>query len=365
MNDLLKERDERTKRRKKFKKRIDSEYNLAYKDDETIMLSTNGTMSLATKKIRLLDEGAVVGDEYVDFIIRKGTLEKFLNGENKHLPNLTDDFVGTVNLGHMDFATFPFIIGEWTKKDLTLVDIGDDRFGIDVKVKLDKNSVFVQELKKQSYDIGISSEFFYNVDWEATEDIGTLVIDEVYIFAYALVGECGNVNSSGLELKGDFEMNKEQVKIDLEVEGVDEVTENLAELSEEVETEEIETVDETETEDVIEDSVDEIDETETDEETEDEEVDDDEEVDGEDVELTAVESMITDLQNEVEELKAQNAALKKTNNRLKRKLEDEKSKKEAFINKFSEMASKVGVDDAPKEKTDKVTDYVYGDGIGE
>ena len=211
MNDLIKQRDERTERRKKYKKKVDSMFNLSYKDDEKMSLSMN-IKKLSDTTIRLLDEGAIVGDEYIDFIIKKGTLQKYMDGRNEYLPNLEEGFVGSVNLGHMDFATFPFIIGEWTKADLSLVDIDDERKGLDVNLRLDSESMFVKELERQPYDIGISSEFYYHVDWDSTDAIGYLVIDEVYIFAYGLVGECGNVNSSGLELKGESNMTKEQLE---------------------------------------------------------------------------------------------------------------------------------------------------------
>ena len=125
MNDLIKQRDERTERRKKYKKKVDSMFNLSYKDDEKMSLSMN-IKKLSDTTIRLLDEGAIVGDEYIDFIIKKGTLQKYMDGRNEYLPNLEEGFVGSVNLGHMDFATFPFIIGEWTKADLSLVDIDDE-----------------------------------------------------------------------------------------------------------------------------------------------------------------------------------------------------------------------------------------------
>ena len=135
-NNLIEERDERTKRRKKFKQKVDKIYNLSYKDEEKMMLSAD-VMKLSDSKIRLLDEGAVVGDDFISFIIKKGTLEKYLNGDNEVLPNIDPNEKYTVNLGHQDFATFPFIIGEFRKEDLSLVDLDDDRKGIDVELHLD------------------------------------------------------------------------------------------------------------------------------------------------------------------------------------------------------------------------------------
>ena len=384
MNDLIKERDERTERRKKYKKKVDSMFNLSYKDDEKMALSVN-IKKLSDERIRLLDEGAIVGDDYIDFIIKKGTLQKFMEGQNQYLPNITDDFVGSVNLGHMDFATFPFIIGEWTKNDLSLIDIDDDgRKGIDVELRLDSESMFVKELERQPYDIGISSEFYYHVDWDSTDAIGYLVIDEVYIFAYGLVGECGNVNSSGLELKGESNMTKDKLA-ELKAEMETPETEK-AELSAEV-TEE-ETIEEEviteETEEVSDEDIDEsepvedlsaeeepTEEAETaelsvSEEAEGEEgIEDAEEAESEEATYEDVEAFISELQAQVKELSAENAELKKTNNRLQKKLKAEKSKKDEFVSKFASVAKTMGVSETETHEQNKVSDYVYGDGIGE
>ena len=221
MSDLIEKRDERTRKRKRMKRKMDSIIGLSFHDKEKKVMSlTVEPQKLADSKARLIDEG------YIDngFVIKKGTLEKYLNGENQYVRgwefdgeewhqtevlNLNSDFVGTVNLGHMDFSVMPFILGEWTKDDLTLVDIENDRKALDVNLHLDEDSVFIKELKRQSHDIGISAEFWVHQNDEDTENLSeTLgyylpVFDEIYIFAYGLVGECGNVNSSGLELKGE------------------------------------------------------------------------------------------------------------------------------------------------------------------
>lgn len=377
MNNLIEERDERTERRKKYKRKVDRMFNLSFKDDKTIKL-TASVKKLSDSKIRLLDEGAIVGDDYIDFIIKKGTLEKFLNGQNEYLPNLTDDFIGSVNLGHMDFATFPFIIGEWKKSDLSLVDIDEDgRKGIDVALHLDEESVFVQELQRQPYDIGISSEFYYHVDWEATDDVGYLVVDEVYIFAYGLVGECGNVNSSGLELKGESNMSDEIKNLAAEEEVIEEVKDETEEAVEDMEaevTEEpTEELSEEPEEEVIELSADEEDEEDSEEvesEEDDEEVD---EAEDDEADLEEVLSVVNELKESVEQLKGQvaslteaNAKLKKTNRSLSNKLEDEKKKKEAFIKNAKGISVKLGVnEEKPKKKKVATKNFANGNGIGD
>lgn len=432
MNNLIEERDERTRKRKKNKRKMDELIGLSYHDEEKQVMNLSvekvslaqDTIELADKKIRLLDEG------FFDqgFVIKKGTIEKYLNGKNEKIHevvmgedgeweygdvlNLTDDFVGHVNLGHMDFASFPFIIGEWTKEDLSLTDIGNDRVGLDVNLNLDKNSIFVKELKRQPYDIGVSAEFYYSVNYDDTvslsEMLGTYtpVIDEIFIFAYGLVGECGNVNSSGLELSSEVNiMDNEKINPEQEVleedfvaeeevteeqadvveeevmeEAVEEAEEEVAEESaEEPAEEEVmeEAIDEAEevSEDIMEESAEdgteEIDEEVESEETEEPEVSDeafDDEADLEEV-LTLVSELkeqVSHLTETVESLEEANCELKKTNKRLNKKLKEEKDKKDAFIKNAKGISVKLGINET-KEKKENVADtnYAFGNGIGD
>lgn len=179
--DLLKDRDKRTAKRKMDKKAWDKQFDLS---------------ADSKNSIRLLDEGMVT---YADgsplFYIKKGTLSKLVSG-------MKDEYVGSINLGHMDFARFPFILGTWKKKDLTLVDIGDGRQALDVVPHFDYDSAFVKELKRLPYDVAVSAEFRCHIDWELTNRYGVEVVDEIYPegFNFAVVGEPGNVNSAGLKL---------------------------------------------------------------------------------------------------------------------------------------------------------------------
>ena len=371
-NNLITERDERTKRRKKFKQKMDKIYNLSYKDEEKMMLSADGVMKLSDSKIRLLDEGAVVGDDFVSFIIKKGTLEKYLNGDNEVLPNIDPNEKYAVNLGHQDFATFPFIIGEFKKEDLSLVDLEDDRKGLDVALHLDEDSVFVQELKRQPYDIGVSAEFQYHVDWDTTFEIGILVIDEVYIFAYGLVGECGNVNSSGLELKGDAMENTKDIiteeTLDEEKLGAEEAeipatteTEPTAEETSVVEEAEDNEPAEDEAENEAEETEEESEESEEDEVEETAEDGDEDDVDeAEDTdeeELTIVNELreqIQTLTNTIAELTEANAKLKKTNRKLSAKYQNELDKKAKFKEDLKGLSVELLPDEDKKEDKEEL-----------
>lgn len=400
-NDLIEKRNERTRQRKARKKRVDSLIGLSYEDGKEngiISLSASvATISDTDQKARLLDEG------YCDngFVLAKGTLEKFLNGKNEYVTgwemvdgswgrtdvlNLTDSFVGTVNLGHKDFATDPFILGEFTKDDLTLVDIENDRKALDVNVRLDEESMYVKELRRQPYDIGVSAEFYYHVDWEATskleQEYGMWmpVIDEIFIFAYGLVGECGNVNSSGLELKPEGEKGmSEGIKKELTVDTTEEVTEVKTEETAEETTQEEDLKAESE----VEDETKEL----SEETTEEAETDEGEEAESEEAELSVsdeaegdetddleevlsvvnqLKETVSQLTEKVNSLEEANCKLKKTNKRLSAKLEDEKKKKEAFIESAKSISVKLGVNEE-RPKKDKVADekFAFGDGIGD
>lgn len=410
MSDLIEKRDERTRRRKRMKRKMDSIIGLSFHDkDKKVMSLTVEPKKLSDTRARLIDEG------YIDngFVIKKGTLEKYLNGENQYVRgwefdgeewhqtevlNLNSDFVGTVNLGHMDFAQMPFILGEWRKDDLTLVDIENDRKALDVELHLDEDSVFIKELKRQSHDIGISAEFWVHQNDEDTENLSeTLgyylpVFDEIYIFAYGLVGECGNVNSSGLELKGEpMEDVKENIILD---EPKDEEELGVEEIEIPTDEPKDEPIEETAEEAVAEDNesvedevAEEAEEAESEESTEGEEVADEEAVeeDGDEVEddeaeeiedadeeelaiVTELREQIQTLTNRISELEEANAKLKKTNRKLSSKHQNELDKKAKFIETLKGLSVELLPDEEkkPKEEKMKVMDRNYvRDGIGE
>lgn len=404
MSDLIEKRDERTRKRKKIKRKMDSIIGLSFHDkDKKVLSVTVEPQKMSDSRARLIDEG------YIDngFVIKKGTLEKYLNGQNQYVRgwefdgeewhqtevlNLNSDFVGTVNLGHMDFSVMPFILGEWTKDDLTLVDIENDRKALDVQLHLDEDSVFVKELKRQSHDIGISAEFWVHENYEDTEALSeTLgyylpVFDEIYIFAYGLVGECGNVNSSGLELKGE---PMEDIKDIIETESLDEMEELGVEEVELPTTEETEPAaeenpeaventednepaeeeSEGETEESEEES-EESDEAEVEETAEDGDEDEgDEAPEADEEELTIVNDLreqIQTLTNRIAELEEANGELKKSNRKLKSKYQAELDKKRKFKDELKGLSVELLPDEdkKPEEKKPSVTKRSR-DGIGE
>lgn len=414
MSDLIEKRDERTRKRKIVKRKMDSVIGLSANDSEkhhAMSLSVE-PIKLADKTIRLLDEG------YIDngFVIKKGTMEKYLNGQNQYVRgwefngeeweqtevlNLTDDFVGTVNIGHQEFATFPFLVGDFTKKDLSLVETENERHGIDVRLNLDEDSIFVKELQRKPYDIGVSAEFWYHINEADTESLSEMlgyympVIDEIFIFAYGLVGECGNVNSSGLELAKENTMPndktnieelelglagiEEPAELEVEVETMD--TDDLEDVAEAIELDaedEVEippTEESTESEEAeeaeAEDEETEVEEAEV-EEAEDEESADDEDESEEDdplaETLASLQKQIETLTNTVTELTEQNVALKKSNRKLSNKLQAERDKKDEFLKNIKGLSVQLLPNEEKKEEPQKESinrAYFNGDGISE
>lgn len=386
-NNLIEQRDERTKKRKAKKRKMDSVISLSAPNE------CKGVKTLAARlddslTARLLDEG------YIDidggFVIKKGALEKYLSGKNEYVAgwtydgeawgrtgvlNLTSDFVGTVNLGHMDFPTMPYILGEWTRNDLSLEDIGDGRHGLNINVNLDEDSIFVKELRRQSHDIGLSAEFYVHENLEDTKALSDAmgyyipVFDEIFIYAYGLVGECGNVNSSGLRLKGETMKDIKKEEFELENDSI-ETDEDIVEEGEDITEEEVNTSDEAEgeTADESEDVTEEEGVEEEADEVGDNEVDAD--VSGDDVDeeaiVLALKNQIESLNERIAGLEEANAKLKKNNRRLSAKYKTEMEKKEQFKEDLKNLAIELLPEEDAEEKVVATnTAYFRGDGIGE
>ena len=121
MFDFIKKRDAQTQARKRMKKDLDEifEFNNEEKQQHTlnhiVQLANNDLKEIGW--VRLLDEGTVLyGDGSIRSYIKRGTIKEFYD-------SLEDDYIGYINIGHINFATLPIVVGQWTKNDLRLVDI--------------------------------------------------------------------------------------------------------------------------------------------------------------------------------------------------------------------------------------------------
>lgn len=318
---VIDERDKRTATRKKAKAQF----------DKIITLSAKGKKA---KRVRLLDEGAVVysGGE-LWFYIMKGTLDKYL-------ANLPDDYVGSINLGHQHIAEAPWTIcGTWTKSDLHLVDIGNGRKGLDVDVRVDYGHPLVQAIARNGIDVGVSVEMKTHRNEAASLKYNVEMVDNLFIHDFAIVGECGNVNSSGLNLGGK-EMDIKTLSVllnqaeDDEL-SIDALNEALEEGEVEAEVAEAEAeVEETEVEaEVAEEATEE--ETEVEAEAEAEEEDPMERVLAM---LETLQASMNDLTARVEATEASFEALSTANEQLQTQLTARDAKEKAFLGKLKKLS---------------------------
>lgn len=192
-------------RRKKGKAFYDNAITLSSVDKENHYVSVNlSSGCVENKPTRLIDEGAITyeGGDDIRLYIKKGAVQAFYD-------SLSSDYVGYINLAHIDIASLPLNLGTWTKDDLTVVDIGDGRKGLDVNVKLNSELHIVQDLLKQEIPLSISAELRGTIDFESSFKFNALFYNEIEIAGFSVVANPANVNSTGenLNSKGDSEMN--------------------------------------------------------------------------------------------------------------------------------------------------------------
>lgn len=192
-------------RRKKGKSFYDNAITLSSVDKENHYVSVNLSSGyVENKPTRLIDEGAITykGGNDIRLYIKKGAVQAFYD-------SLSSDYVGYINLAHIDIASLPLNLGTWTKDDLTVVDIGDGRKGLDVNVKLNRELHIVQDLLKQEIPLSISAELRGTIDFESSFKFNAPFYNEIEIAGFSVVANPANVNSTGenLNSKGDSEMN--------------------------------------------------------------------------------------------------------------------------------------------------------------
>lgn len=192
-------------RRKKGKAFYDNAITLSSVDKENHYVSVNlSSGCVENKPTRLIDEGAITyeGGDDIRLYIKKGAVQAFYD-------SLSSDYVGYINLAHIDIASLPLNLGTWTKDDLTVVDIGDGRKGLDVNVKLNRELHIVQDLLKQEIPLSISAELRGTIDFESSFKFNALFYNEIEIAGFSVVANPANINSTGenLNSKGDSEMN--------------------------------------------------------------------------------------------------------------------------------------------------------------
>ena len=334
-------------RRKKGKAFYDNAITLSSVDKENHYVSVNLSSGyVENKPTRLIDEGAITyeGGDDIRLYIKKGAVQAFYD-------SLSSDYVGYINLAHIDIASLPLNLGTWTKDDLTVVDIGDGRKGLDVNVKLNRELHIVQDLLKQEIPLSISAELRGTLDLESSFKFNAPFYNEIEIAGFSVVANPANVNSTGenLNSKGDSEMNLWEKILKLSSENKEEKkNEALENKEEEKEEKEPESKEE---------------ETENEEEAKQgEETLETVEMSKDDMEkINKFMDTFEALSAKVEALETENAELKeKLKNSKKEKTEFEK-KAESTLDRLSSLISGQANDKEKKEEKLASTSKVSGD----
>lgn len=341
-------------RRKKGKAFYDNAITLSSVDKENHYVSVNLSSGyVENKPTRLIDEGAITyedGDD-IRLYIKKGAVQAFYD-------SLSSDYVGYINLAHIDITSLPLNLGTWTKDDLTVVDIGDGRKGLDVNVKLNRELHIVQDLLKQEIPLSISAELRGTLDLESSFKFNAPFYNEIEIAGFSVVANPANVNSTGenLNSKGDSEMNLWEKILKLSSENKEE-KKNEALENKEDEKEEKETSKEEKTPESKTDETENKEEAKKSEET-----------------LETVEMSKDDMEkinkfmDAFEALSAKVEALETENAELKQKLESSKKEKTEFekkaestLDRLSSLISGQANDKEKKEEKLASTSKVSGD----
>lgn len=304
---------------KKLKGNLE-ERSQAKKMLESIIPFTNANCSSESLKttvegnsIRLLDEGVVLngGDKSIRMWICKNSIQNFYD-------NLEDDFVGYITIGHMDLMAFPLLLGTWTKQDLEIVDLDNDRKGLNCTPHLNTELSIVKDLLSQEIPLSVSVEFNAHTNETLSESLGANVVDEIFIQGFSLVGDPANVSSSDVKFKGEDMTFKE-------------LLEKFADVPEEIVA-----VDENAKDESVEEEKNEEETAKTEEKTEEKAVEEKSEELSDDMD-----SMVEKFSGLLDEMQAKIDTLSQENADLKQKLADSNKAKKEFsdeiINKFNNL----------------------------
>ena len=200
---IVKEIQKSLKTRKEAKKILDESINLSNLKDKELTMNLSNIGFVEGTTMRLLDEGALYyeGGEKVRLFFEKGSIQAFYD-------TLSDDYVGYVNLAHLNIWELPLNLGTWAKQDLSIVDIGNGRVGLNVDVHLNEKLHIVQDLMAQEIPLSLSAEVGLGVDYEESKRQGYPCIEKINIKGFSIVGNPANANSTSIDLsvKGEEEM---------------------------------------------------------------------------------------------------------------------------------------------------------------
>lgn len=346
---IIDRRDKGNEHRKRMKEQYDSAMKLSVQE--------------SGEWYPLLQEGMITySDGTPYFYIMRGTLSRFYD-------ELPADYEGSINVGHTDLASFPDrVVGRWTKANLRLVDIEDGRQKLETNLPLNREHPTIKALEQSDFDVGLSVEMSMDVNWDLTDNqelnpFGVPIVERLFVYDYAIVGNAGDVNSMGVHLKGGSELQMNELAKLLAKEGGS----NIAEITKLIDramsdAEPVEETEETtnlEEEEAAEETSEETKEEETSEEETSEEAEEAEEKETPEETPATDETFMSIMQQLAEELKA----LREENASLKEQLAAKNEAEAEFVKKFKKLS--VSLPSTSKTPKPVAEHKVYTDGIGE
>ena len=345
---IIDRRDKGNEHRKRMKEQYDSAMKLSVQE--------------SGEWYPLLQEGMVTySDGTPYFYIMRGTLERFYD-------ELPVDYEGSINVGHTDLASFPDrVVGRWTKSNLRVVDIEDGRQRLETNLPLNREHPIIKALEQSEFDVGLSVEMSMDVNWDLTDNqelnpFGVPIVERLFVYDYAIVGNAGDVNSMGVHLKGGSELQMNELAKLLSKEGGSNIAEitklidkAMSDTEQAEEKEETTKLEEETPEEVTEEAAEETAEEEAaEEETSEEEASEEEEEPA--AEDTGFKALMAQLADELKSLREENASLKE-------QLAAKKNEEAEFVNAFKKLS--VSLSSKPKTPEPVAEHKVYTDGIGE
>lgn len=184
--------------RKKSKEEIDSLL--------TLSSGTKDKDQYTNKKVRLLDEGAIMyRDGTIRLYITKGAIQEFYD-------KLDSDYVGYISLAHAEMVKMPLSLGYWTKEDLHLETDDDGRTHMDVDLHLNQDLYIVKDILSQGIELAVSADLLCSYDWDLSWKLHTPIVDKINIEGFAIVSNPGNAASGGIRLSEGETMKLDEFK---------------------------------------------------------------------------------------------------------------------------------------------------------
>lgn len=211
---FIEEIEKGRKKRIDKKKELDatsllSKQDLEKRSSERIELSAlarTETLAIDSNQVvPLLSEGTLWQDNWARAYIPRGEVSAMVN-------RLMSDFVGGFNIGHSEYIDDPARgwVGNWSKSDLTIQDIGDDRQAVSVSLAgLFEGMSVLNDLTVADRPLGLSIEITH--DWGDFIDLGDSVVPvwkNLEIVGIAIVGSTGDpMNEDTIKLNKEDKMS--------------------------------------------------------------------------------------------------------------------------------------------------------------